>query len=748
MRLLSILALSLTLAPPLATPAQLIKFDSPRWEPIADEVYLQEVGAQVQSSEPLTAVAVYQDVVYTGGTSGVARLADESTLEPVAGPEGAIAKLRVLGDGLWAAGPTGLWRFDGAAWTRVTTEPVTDLCAHNGAVVAASGASLFTATKDGLTPLATAQRPLLGLASYGGTIYVHDGARVGLLESGEITYRYIFDWGTLQRGATIRDMLSLGSRLVVATNEGLGVLRGMTWYAVQGEDGLCYEDATCLAEGFERDLWIGTARGAIRNQKDDYQYFAGKRWVPAEQVNAAASGQRAVYLATDGGLGIITYEPFTLAKKAAYYERWMEEWGQKRLGFVHSLNLIDGEWVREVSDNDVGYSSHYMAAKCFEYAATGSEEARAEAVNMMKTVKWSEEITSIDGFPARSIYAVGEPTLKAMHGSGGLPAEWHRTEDGLWEWKGDTSSDETDAQIYETMLFIQLVANDEEKVWATDHLRRLVGHIVDNGYMLRDVDGEPTRWARWDPEYLQSPYGEYARGLNGLGIMNYVTTAAHFTGDAKFAEAKKQVVGWNYQGAILRQKLTFHPGYFTHFDDRLAFYNYFSLIQYETDPELKSMWLRSLERAWEVKRIEAVPWFHFIYGALTGNDNESDRAVEHLRDWPLDLRRHSYRNSHRDDLHTPAGYREYAERPKPLSPRETEPNRWDGDFMQLDGGSNGEVVADPGGWLDAYWMGRYYGMITPPQTGDISLTTVPHRGIQVGAKPYAGPERPKLEHEK
>jgi hypothetical protein len=230
--------------------------------------------------------------------------------------------------------------------------------------------------------------------------------------------------------------------------------------------------------------------------------------------------------------------------------------------------------------------------------------------------------------------------------------------------------------------------------------------------------------------------------------MNYVTTAYHFTGDEKFKTAKDQLLAWNYQPDILRQKLTFHPGYFTHFDDRLAFYSYYSLLQYETDPELKALWLRSLERAWEVKRIEAVPWFHFIYGALTGNDNEGDRAVAHLREWPLDLHRYSYRNSHRDDLYTPKGYREYAERPKPLSPRETEPNRWDGDFMQLDGGSGGEVVADSGGWLDAYWMGRYYGMITPPQTNDVSLTTVPHRGLQLGAAPYAGPERPKLEHEK
>jgi hypothetical protein len=81
-----------------------------------------------------------------------------------------------------------------------------------------------------------------------------------------------------------------------------------------------------------------------------------------------------------------------------------------------------------------------------------------------------------------------------------------------------------------------------------------------------------------------------------------------------------------------------------------------------------------------------------------------------------------------------------------MSPRETEPNRWDGDFLRLDGGYS-TVIADPGGWLDAYWMGRYYGMITAPQTKENDLTTVAERGLQIGAKPYAGPPRPKLNFE-
>lgn len=721
--------------------------ENPGWEPIADEAYLQEVGTLIPAEHAINAVAVFDGKAYAGDESGVYQV-DGEALVQLEADVGAVRRLEVLGDALWAVTTKGLWRHQGTAWATVTDRPIADLCLHNNQLVIASDTGLYGVEGDVLKPIVEgAPAKLLGVESYGGTIYVHDGKRVGLLAKGQITFEEIADWGTLERGCTVRDLMSYGSRLFVATDEGLSLLRGMTWYQIKGEEGLCYEDTTCLARGFDRDLWIGTKRGAIRNVNDDYQFFGHPRWIPNDKVNAIACSDSTAYIATDRGLGVIAYEPYTLAKKAAYYERWLDEWGQKRLGFIHSIFLIDGKWQREVSDNDVGYSSHYLAAKCFEYAVTGNESARAEAVDMMKSVKWSEEITGIEGFPARSIYAVGEPCLKAMHGSGGLPAEWHATPDGMWEWKGDTSSDETDAHVYETSLFLELVANEKERVWATDHLRRVMGHIVDNGFLLRDVDGKPTRWARWDPEYLQTPYGYYARGLNGMEAFNYVTTAHHFAGDAKFMTGKEKLIGWNYFDDIIKQKLTFPAGYVTHFDDRLAFYSYYSLLRYETNPDLKTIWRRSLERSWEVKRMEAVPWFNFIYGALTGNDCELDRAVAHLREWPLDLRRHSFVNSHRDDLHTPKGYRMYADRPKPLSPRETEPNRWDGDFMQLDGGNGGTVVADPGGWLDAYWMARYYSMITAPQTADESLKGVPKRRLKFGAEPYSGPARPKLRHE-
>src|SRR4029078_10091653 len=112
------------------------------------------------------------------------------------------------------------------------------------------------------------------------------------------------DWGVLPSRGT-RDLLALGSRLYVATDRGLGQLRGMALTSVRGADGLPYEDTTCLAEGFDGDLWIGTSRGAIRKTKDHYHYFGAQHWLPGDYVADIAVADRTVYIATDRGLGII-----------------------------------------------------------------------------------------------------------------------------------------------------------------------------------------------------------------------------------------------------------------------------------------------------------------------------------------------------------------------------------------------------------------------------------------------------------
>lgn len=743
------------------------------WKPVADDPYLQEIGEKIVTDKPATAVAVYKDAVYVvaGGTLKVLR---EGVLKDAPGAPAGINRLRSLGGALWASAENGTYRFTGDAWARVDEKPFVDFCVHLGQVHAATREDIFRfeggkfvnikpeggylqndstmIMEDGTQVLTDPVDigPIERIASYSGTLYMLGRGRLALLE-GRTLIEDPVDWGMMP-SRTARDMLALGSRIFVATDRGVAVLRGMALTALRGGDGLPYEDTTCLAEGFDGDLWVGTSRGAIRKIENDFHYFGAQRWLPGDYVRDIAVGDRVVYLATDGGLGIIRYEPFTLAKKAAYFEREMEDWNFKRLGFVHILYWLSDQdgWVREISDNDGGHTAHYLAAMTFKYAATGDEQARAEAVEAFKAMAWLDDITPKPGFIARSIWSVkSDKGQRSRHGSGGLPAKWYPTDDGLWVWKGDTSSDEVNGHMYAVSLFHDLAAKGPEKTRAAKHIANIASHIIDNDWVLRDMDGKPTRWGRWDPEYLQRPYGFESRGLNGMEAQTYMTTAFALTGDQKFQAGLDQLIKWRYHTYTLRQKLTFPPDSVVTWDDELAFRCYHPLIRYAKDPVLRSIYLRSLERHWEVMRMQQIPYFNFIYGSLTGNDCEAPQATQHLRDWSLDLVSYRYHNSHRSDLAPRPGYVPYMGGTRAISPRETGPSFGSRSAIHYDGGAGGRVVVPPIGWLEDYWMGRYYGFIEAPKTTTPELINPPPRTTKPrGAAPYAGPPRPVAQWEK
>jgi hypothetical protein len=258
------------------------------------------------------------------------------------------------------------------------------------------------------------------------------------------------------------------------------------------------------------------------------------------------------------------------------------------------------------------------------------------------------------------------------------------------------------------------------------------------------MDGSPTRWGRWDPDYLLRPYGFDSRGLNGMEAQTYMQTAYALTGDAKFQTGLQQLLKWRYQTYTVRQRLTFPPDQVAPWDDELAFFCYHPLLRYTTDSDLRSIYLRSLERTWEILRRHQLPFFNFSYGALTGNDCEAPQAVKHLREWSLDLVNYSYRNSHRSDLAPQGNYVPYSGGTRTISPRESEAKWGDRSPLQYDGGEGGKAVTPPAGWLEDYWMGRYYGFIEAPTTRDLQSSSLSERLQKIrGAAPYTGPSRPE-----
>ncbi len=717
---------------------------NPQWKPIVDEVYLQEVGNRIETENPLFSVALLGGSAFVGDPNGVHRIEGDRIVD-TGGPTSSVTRLKALDGSLWAVAEDGIWQYDDEDWTKIASGSFVDICEHNGEVVVASNKTLSILNGKDLESIDGNRSPfpILGVESYSENLYVRHTDGVGVLHDGRFDYENVQDWGHLPRDSKTKDMLSLGDRMLVPTNKGLSILRGMTWTTLTGEEGLCYEDTTCVAKGFNHDYWVGTKRGAIRAVDDEFHYFGYERWIPHEKVNAIACGENIVYIATDEGLGIISYEPYTLQKKSEWYKRWINEWGMKRLGFINELEPHDGSYIRHLGDNDGGWACHYLDALCFEYAVTGDQSVKDEAIDVFRTIKWTEEICPIEGFPSRAIYAVGEKATKTTGGSAGRAAEWNLTPDGNWEWKGDTSSDEVASHYYTVSLFYDLIAQEDEslKAAAVEHIEKITDHIIDNGWVLRDYDGKPTVWAQWEPGFIYSHEHTDELGLNSAQAMNIIAIAQHMVGGEKYEKAKQQLLDWKYPENTLRTKIVF-PGY-THFDDRLAFLGYYPLLRYETDPRLRAMYMRSMQRGWEAKRFENQTWFNYIYGALTGFECQNEEAVQHLRDYPLDCTNYSFTNSHRHDLQVPEGYKNYVTDTKAMGPREQGIRRWDRDPLELDGGGGGWIL-DPSSYLDAYWMGRYYGMILPPETEDPELLTVEKRNESFGAKPYEGPPRPDL----
>jgi hypothetical protein len=752
---------------PLAGFSQPKQVTEKMWNPQPDEVYLQEISEKIKTESPVVSVAVSNETCVALLEGKIYRVDSEKLIQENNAPAEVI-KLVTENGVIWALSAKGLYTLQNNQWKQVDNREFVDLCMHLGKLHAATSEEIFRLVdgkfettkpadgyygsdvtmvmEDGSQLLADPIElgPITGIESYSGTLYVLRPGKLVQFDGKTVNEDFI-DWGKLPSNNTT-DMLSFGNRVYVGTDRGLAELRGAALKTIKGSDGLPVENTTCLEKGFDNDLWIGTTRGAVRMVNGEFHYFGEGMWLPSMKVNDIAIGKNVVYVATDTGIGIIRYEPFTLLKKAAFFERELDEWGHKRLGFIHLLYQKNGEWVREVSDNDGGHTAPYLAAMCYKYAVTGDPAARAEAVEAFKAMIWLNKITGKDGFIARSIWSTtGDKDERGRHGSGGLPAKWYPSPDGKWYWKGDTSSDEVTSHFYAVSLFLDLVAEGKEKDVAREHLRRMASYIIDCGWTMHDMDGLPTRWARWNPEYLLRPYGYMDHGLNGLEALAYMETAIAATGEQKFKDGYQQLIKWGYPANTLRQKNTFPPENIAPWDDDLAFMSYYTLLRYATDPVLRSVYLRSLERSWEVKRIERMPWYNIAYGALTGNECDLEQSMKFFREWTLDCHDNNYFNSHRDDLFIEKGYTAYDGWVKILSPRDGFTDGTSRRINELDGHSNGRRIKEPTGYLRDYWMARYCGFITAPETKDAELTSVPKRpGMQLGAAPYTGPERPEL----
>jgi hypothetical protein len=246
-----------------------------------------------------------------------------------------------------------------------------------------------------------------------------------------------------------------------------------------------------------------------------------------------------------------------------------------------------------------------------------------------------------------------------------------------------------------------------------------------------DWDGKPTRWGRWNPEYVNAmPTNVGDRKITSSNIVSMLQTAFHFTGKAIYKSKALELMNkYGYLENLMRpmKELGHAPegaaelavnlsDGWNHSDDEMYFLGYWGLYRYALNDTLKAKFKASILDHWQIERPEKEGAWD-IFTAITGvKQFDLDDAVWYLQKYPLDMIEWKVNNSERKDIESiPANFRRQTIK-EVLPPDELPVSRHNANRFDLDGGDdNGSVEYSAGDiWLLPYWMGRYLKVISAP----------------------------------
>ncbi len=495
-------------------------------------------------------------------------------------------------------------------------------------------------------------------------------------------------------------------------------------------------EITCIKE-INGQLWFGSVRGAYRlNADGEYDYYAGERWLPGNRVSVIESGpENSIMVLTEKGLGQICFKEMTLEDKAMFFEKQVRE-KNIRYGFNCSASRLpqgysSAQMASQPSDNL--WTSMYLASQLFRYKVTGSEDARENAYEAFEAMERLYTVTNIPGLFARSFerdYKVenfkeeGWQRKELLSGSPAslwLPASDHHN----WTWRSTASSDQTVGQIFALTMVLELADDERWKARALKCLDDLMGSIVKNDLYIIDVDGEPTLWGKWNPDYVNKfPVNVGDRRLNSSNIIAFLQTAYRFTGKEIYRNRANELIEKHGYLENLTRPISqigqsdadeiskVLSAEWNHSDDEMYFLAYWGLLPYAFTPELKTKFQASIKDHWEVERPEKNALWNFTYAMTGAKEFDLDQSVWFLKTYPLDLRNWGMQNSHRKDIEILQANFRGQSTSELLSLSQIPLYRHNGQIFNLDSKGDGDILISAGDvWLLPYWMGRYLGVI-------------------------------------
>lgn len=553
-------------------------------------------------------------------------------------------------------------------------------------------------------------------------IPIATGTNLWLLNEGGL-HRYNGEtFASWLEGTKFQAIAAISNNVTIGTSEGLFTIAA-PGDARRPRTELPSPNITALAY-VATNLWAGSPDGAFRIRENGIDYYASRRWLLDDSViDLAADAAGNIYVLTATGLNKIAFVPMTLAQKVEWYQRKIRN-RHIRYGLVSELRLTrPGEPASQEmidTDNDGTWNNYYMASQALRFGATGEEEAHAHAWETFAALERLESINPIGGFPSRTFERQGFRNSD--------PERWHVVGDGLWEWKAHTSSDEITAHAFGSAVLYECAARTPaERARIAAFIGKITDHIIKNNLYLIDVDGQPTLWARWNPEYVNwFPHTIGDRKLNSAEIVALLQFAYAITGKQAYKEKAYELIekhGYLENIMSSMSRVAFTKGYihkgielgtdWNHSDDLLSFITYWTLHRFAFTDELKAKYAQVIHDHWEHEKIERNPLWNFIHARAGAKEYDVDGALWTLRRFPLDMVDWSVRNSHRGDITKLAENFRQQQVKELLPPGERRMTRWNSQPFILDGGHGGQTELAGDEFLLPYWMARYLKIVAP-----------------------------------
>ena len=651
---------------------------------------------------PAFCVAVNKEGdVFMGNWKGMYRYKN-NTLQFLHGTDGPIASICAATEGIYAAGPKGIWLYNNQSFV-----PMKNIVGRSVRKIISDGAKgLWVATDVGLYHCTPA-----------GSKHIID---TSLLLSAYVKGLAFDSKNTLWAGG-------LGGVNILQKEKRIRVIRSA--------DGLPTRFVNCLATAANGTVWVGTDVGIARfAENGSHSLLFSERWLLDDQVNDIcfdAAGN--AWVATAKGVSAIMKNKMSLATKQNYfYDVLMKRhirapWiaGQCQLLVPGDVN----SWQADDDDNDGEFTGNYLTMEACRYAATKDPDAREKAKKAFHFLKQLEEITGGDGYFARSIVPVSwgdrvhdgnrtystqelaeemviEPRFKPVE------TRWHLSADSQWLWKGDASSDEWCGHMMGYYFYYELAADAAEKILVRNHVARLADHLIANDFNMMDIDGKHTRWSVWSPSKLNhDPEWQPDQFQNSMEILAFLKLAFYMTGENKYQENYLRLINKEHYLDNMARVTSQNPAWFIYYDVTMQAYLYPIFLHCEKDPKLLAFYKQHIDE-WMIHRVnDKNPLINFLYSYATQKPTELKASVDFLTDTPLDLVDWHIDHTKREDIkivHQPVLSDQQVNELPPPSIRQVV--RWDKNPWLAKGGSP-VMEREPVFWLLPYWMGRYLNMI-------------------------------------